>query len=132
MPSYNSIQPNITPLNANIAQQIARTEDRRSAAQRHYQKAHARRVKRIKVVGFALILLFLVQLLMAQVRLHAASKTLTASQQKLATAQKTRSGLQADLKRTKDPAYLQQILREKYGYTKEGELIYNLPENTRN
>ena len=55
--------------------------------------------------------------------------TLTASQDRLTAVQKTNSDLKSSRKRLDDPTYLQQILRDKYGYTKQGEIIYNLPSD---
>ncbi|MGO2517479.1 MAG: FtsB family cell division protein, partial [Leuconostoc falkenbergense] len=41
--------------------------------------------------------------------------------------QKTNKQLATNVKRLKNPTYLQQLLRDKYGYSKAGEIIYNLP-----
>ena len=62
-------------------------------------------------------------------KLHTANATLTTTQSRLTSIQKTNDNLKADVKRLNDPTYLQQILRDKYGYTKQGELIYNLPSD---
>ncbi|CAH1855628.1 FtsB family cell division protein [Convivina intestini] len=129
MANYSRLQPNITPLNARIAYQIEAAGKRRDAAARHYRQVHARRIKRIKWIGIAAMAIFLIQLLMSQVRLHDANKGLTVSQQKLTGVQKSNTELKKDAKQLNDPAYLEQVLREKYGYAKSGETIYNLPEH---
>jgi len=63
------------------------------------------------------------------VKLHAANQELTNTQDRLEKVQKTNTDLTADTKRLKDATYLQQLLRDKYGYSKQGELVYNLPSD---
>lgn len=86
-------------------------------------------VKKILFFGAVIATIFAVQLLVSQVKLHTANATLTTTQSRLTSIQKTNDNLKADVKRLNDPTYLQQILRDKYGYTKQGELIYNLPSD---
>lgn len=129
MPGDNSrLQPNIRPLNARIAQQIAASDEKREAARKHYKKAHARRRKQIIFVGMAIASVFMMQLVFGQVRLHAANQTLTKSENQLAAVQKTNSSLKKEAKQLQDEKYLKQILRDKYGYSKKDEIIYNLPD----
>lgn len=128
MSSYGRIQSNITPLNAKIAHQIEASASQRDRAAAHYRKAHARRKKRIMWIGLLVTMIFLAQLLIGQVNLHAANKSLTTSEQKLESAKSTNKDLKKNVSQLNDPSYLQQILREKYGYTRQGEIIYNLPD----
>ncbi|GMA69532.1 hypothetical protein GCM10025879_07780 [Leuconostoc litchii] len=74
-------------------------------------------------------MIFVVQLLIAQVKLHTANQELTNTQNRLEKVQKTNADLTADTKRLKDATYLQQLLRDKYGYSKQGEIVYNLPSD---
>lgn len=129
MSTYNRRQLNKQHVNPEIQQIIRNSEPANIQAKRHYQRAHANREKKILFFGAVFASIFAVQLLVSQVKLHAANATLTATQARLTTVQKTNSDLKADQKRLNDPAYLQQILRDKYGYTKSGELVYNLPSN---
>lgn len=108
---------------------IRHSEPDNMKAKRHYQRAHANREKKILFFGSVFLVIFAVQLLISQVKLHSANVTLTATQNRLTAVQKTNADLKVDAKKIHDPNYLQQILRDKYGYTKQGELIYNLPSD---
>ncbi len=120
-------QSNITPLNSAIAREIHNSELANAQAAKHYRKAHARREKNILLIGALVATIFAVQLLIGQVKLHAANQKLTKTQDRLEHVQKTNKQLATNVKRLKNPTYLQQLLRDKYGYSKPGEIIYNLP-----
>ena len=122
-------QLNRQHVNPEIQQIIRNSESENMQARRHYKKAHASREKKILFFGAVIATIFAVQLLVSQVKLHTANATLTTTQSRLTSIQKTNDNLKADVKRLNDPTYLQQILRDKYGYTKQGELIYNLPSD---
>ncbi|WP_010007514.1 FtsB family cell division protein [Leuconostoc fallax] len=66
--------------------------------------------------------------MIGQVKLHASNQAVTNTQQELQSVKRKNANLKADLTQLNDPTYLQMILRDKYGYTKKGELIYNLPD----
>ncbi|MDF7637505.1 septum formation initiator family protein [Leuconostocaceae bacterium ESL0958] len=121
-------QSNIRPLNANIAQQIAATEARRHAKTKHYTRLHRQRRKRIVWVGLAITAIFAFQLILGQVRLHAANQVLTKSQNSYQAVAKDHQSLKKNVDQLNDPNYLQQILRDKYGYSRQGEIVYNLPD----
>ncbi|USS91689.1 FtsB family cell division protein [Fructobacillus americanaquae] len=123
-------QSNIRPLNARIAKQIAASDARREASRRHYARAHHLRERRIVLVGLAVAAVFMVQLVMGQVRLHAANQTLTKSELALQAVQKQNKSLKKTANQLNDPTYLQQILRDKYGYSRKDETIYNLPDKS--
>ncbi|CAK1236567.1 Cell division protein FtsB (FtsB) [Fructobacillus cardui] len=123
-------QSNIRPLNARIAKQIAASDARREASRRHYARAHDLRERRIVLIGLAVATVFIVQLVLGQVRLHAANQTLTKSELSLQAVQKENKSLKKTSNQLKDTAYLQQILRDKYGYSRKDETIYNLPDKS--
>lgn len=127
--NFKRRQSNITPLNPAIAHEIKKSERANLEAAKHYRKAHARREKKILLFGGLIAMIFVVQLLIGQVKLHAANQELTNTQDRLEKVQKTNTDLTADTKRLKDATYLQQLLRDKYGYSKQGELVYNLPSD---
>ncbi|WP_220740911.1 FtsB family cell division protein [Leuconostoc miyukkimchii] len=127
MSTYNRRQSHKQHVNPEIQSIIRNSEPANMQAKRHYQKAHANREKRILFFGAIFATIFAVQLLISQVRLHTANAMLTSAQSRLIATKKTNSKLKSDTKRLEDPTYLQQILRDKYGYTKQGEIIYNLP-----
>ncbi|TYC47506.1 FtsB family cell division protein [Leuconostoc litchii] len=122
-------QSNITPLHPAIAREIKDSERSNVKAAKHYRKAHMRREKKILFFGGLIAMIFVVQLLIAQVKLHTANQELTNTQNRLEKVQKTNADLTADTKRLKDATYLQQLLRDKYGYSKQGEIVYNLPSD---
>ncbi|MBS9336831.1 FtsB family cell division protein [Fructobacillus papyrifericola] len=127
MADNSRLQPNIRPLNARIAQQIAASDAKREATRKHYARAHRRRKKQIVFVGLAIASVFMLQLIFGQVRLHAANKTLTKSENQLAVVQKSNDSLKKEASQLQDENYLKQILRDRYGYSKKNETIYNLP-----
>lgn len=129
MSTYNRRQLNKQRVHPEIQQIIRNSEPANMQAKRHYQKAHANREKRILFFGAIFATIFAVQLLISQVKLHAANATLTTTQSRLIAVKEANSELKADQKRLNDPTYLQQILRDKYGYTKSGEIVYNLPSD---
>ncbi|GAO99371.1 FtsB family cell division protein [Fructobacillus ficulneus] len=123
-------QSNIRPLNPRIAQQIVASDAKREAGHKHFKRAHRLRRKRIIGAGLAVACVFLVQLVLGQVRLHAANQTLNKTELTLQKTQKDNQDLRKKSEQLKDPAYLQQILRDKYGYSRKGEIIYNLPNQS--
>ncbi|MFC4761321.1 FtsB family cell division protein [Fructobacillus durionis] len=127
MADSSRLQSNIRPLNARIAQQIAASDAKREATRQHYARAHRRRRKQIVIVGLAIASVFMVQLIFGQVRLHAANKALTKSENQLVAVQKSNDSLKKESKQLQDENYLKQILRDRYGYSKKNETIYNLP-----
>ena len=127
MAESSRLQSNIRPLNARIAQQIAASDAKREATRQHYARAHRRRKKQIVIVGLAIAAVFMVQLIFGQVRLHAANKALTKSENQLVAVQKSNDSLKKESKQLQDENYLKQILRDRYGYSKKNETIYNLP-----
>ncbi|MDD9138555.1 septum formation initiator family protein [Fructobacillus sp. CRL 2054] len=127
MADSSRLQSNIRPLNARIAQQIAASDAKREATRQHYARAHRRRKKQIVIVGLAIAAVFMVQLIFGQVRLHAANKALTKSENQLVAVQKSNDSLKKESKQLQDENYLKQILRDRYGYSKKNETIYNLP-----
>ncbi|CAM3097315.1 FtsB family cell division protein [Leuconostoc rapi] len=129
MSTQNRRQLNKQHVNPEIRAIIRNSEPANMQAKRHYQRAHANREKKILFFGAIFATIFAVQLLISQVKLHTANVTLTATQDRLTAVQKTNADLKVDAKKINDPTYLQQILRDKYGYTKQGELIYNLPSD---
>ncbi|ADG41022.1 MULTISPECIES: septum formation initiator family protein [Leuconostoc] len=129
MSTQNRRQLNKQHVNPEIQAIIRNSEPANMKARRYYQRAHANREKRILFFGAIFATIFAVQLLISQVKLHTANVTLTAAQDRLTAVQKTNADLKVDAKKINDPSYLQQILRDKYGYTKQGELIYNLPSD---
>lgn len=129
MSTYNRRQSHKQRVNPEIRAIIRNSEPANMQAKKHYQRAHANREKKILFFGAVFATIFAIQLLISQVKLHTANVTLTASQDRLTVVQKTNSDLKSSRKRLDDPTYLQQILRDKYGYTKQGEIIYNLPSD---
>ena len=49
--------------------------------------------------------------------------------QELVSLQEKKEELETDVKKLEDPEYLARYAREKYFYSKEGELILRIPEN---
>lgn len=128
MSTYNRRQLNKQHVNPEIQQIIRNSEPANMQAKRHYQRAHANREKRS--CFWCCFCLHFCGAIISESSEVARCKCNTDSDTSATNnCPKTNSDLKADQKRLNDPAYLQQILRDKYGYTKSGELVYNLPSN---
>ena len=56
-----------------------------------------------------------------------ASASLEKTQTQLASAKTTHQNLKQEVKDLGDESYLEKLVREKYMYTKDGEIVFNLP-----
>ena len=93
---------------------------------RKRQNINARRTRdgrKNSSFGGLIAIIFVIATLIGQVKLHAANQELT-NTRSFGKSPKTNTDLTADTKRLKDATYLQQLLRDKYGYSKQGELVY--------
>ena len=126
--AQNRQQSNITVLHPKIAQQLQDAEGDLAWKKRYYAKKHHRRRQWILRLGLLATAIFVVQLVIGQVNLSNANRDLTALNAQLTTQKANEKSLEAQKKKLSDPDYLQQLLREKYGYTRAGETLYNLPD----
>lgn len=104
----------------------SRQQNAQMQANQHYiKKVHAKRRRVILTVTGCLTLLFGVQILVNHHTLSTVNSQIAGTKTELAAKKKTNRQLKAEVKSLHDPAYIQQVLRQKYNYSKSGETIYN-------
>lgn len=122
MMSMNT-KTNIRPLNAGGA----RTLEFNNRQEAYQRKVHLRR-------RFILVAFMIATVIYAMVCFHqqynkytTASASLEKTQTQLASAKTTHQNLKQEVKDLGDESYLEKLVREKYMYTKDGEIVFNLP-----
>jgi len=92
-------------------------------------KVHRRRLAAIGVL-FAIVLFVLgSQIVKARMTYSSTQQSIAVSQEKLNKQKAVQSDLKVEINQLKDTNYLEKFIREKYMYSKPGELIYNLPDS---
>lgn len=110
---------NITHLRTPYSQSLA---DR----QKYVRHVHVRRARTI-ICAFAIVMLILTfQLIGAHRSLAKINENIRSTKVAVTKQQNKNAHLEKQLKLLHDPAYRQQIMRQKYNYAKKGETIYNL------
>lgn len=120
-------QSNNQSISPRIAKQISDAQAANLSRDRFYAYCHRKRLKRIFLIGTAIILVLLFKLFGSIVSYHNTRTQLTVVTKKANESQEKVDGLKKQVKKLKDPEFLEQLLRDKYDYSKEGEIIYNLP-----
>lgn len=93
------------------------------------KKVHKRRLVALGVL-FAIVLLTLgSQIISAHMTYTSTAQKIEVNQKKLNKQKATQSDLKVEINQLQNKNYLEKYIREKYMYSKPGELIYNLPDN---
>lgn len=123
----NGSRNNVKHLNNDYTRQVA--TDQHS---QHQRVSQVRRRRFIVIVAFfgALLLFFGYQLINTRASLHQVNQQVATSQVKLKKAQQKKSQLDTQIKQLNNTDYLQKLLRSKYDYTKSGETVYSLPNDS--
>lgn len=95
------------------------------ANRRYAQRVHAKRRRVILLVTACLALILCAQILLNHHALASVNSQITSTKTTLAEKKATNKQLKKQVKNLHDPAYVQQVLRQKYNYSKSGETIYN-------
>ena len=101
--------------------------------QRFAQKsAHIRHVHRRRVLFLVAILLvvfgiFSYQIIQENQALAQTNQEVTKSKQQLGQVKQTNKNLKIQVKQLNDPTYVEKLIRDKYYYSKSGEIIFSLP-----
>ncbi|MCV3296318.1 FtsB family cell division protein [Oenococcus kitaharae] len=119
--------PALHVVQADTAAQIRRAQGSNQARERHYHKEIARRRRLIACLGIFFVVIFSVNLLSSAVKLNAALAQLRQVNRQLDRTRGENGKLKTVLTNLKQPDYLAQVLRDKYQYSKKGEVIFNLP-----
>ena len=116
-------QSNITPLNAKSANQL-NLEERKM---RYHQVVHLCRRVVLVAVMVVVTIFAMVNYHTQYVKYEAASQSLETAKSNLDKANKTNANLKQEVKDLGDNSYLEKLIREKYMYSKDGEVVFNLP-----
>ena len=122
MMAFNK-QSNITPLNAKSANQL-NLEERKM----RYHQVVPLRPRVVLVAVMVIVTIFaMVNYHTQYVKYEAASQSLETAKSNLDKANKTNANLKQEVKDLGDNSYLEKLIREKYMYSKDGEVVFNLP-----
>ena len=116
-------QSNITPLNAKSANQL-NLEERKM---RYSQVVHLRRRVVLVAVMLVVTIFAMVNYHTQYVKYETAAQSLETAKSNLDKANKTNANLKQEVKDLGDNSYLEKLIREKYMYSKDGEVVFNLP-----
>lgn len=105
-------------------QTLKSIEDRR---QKLVRATHKRRLIIMSVVFGALILFFGIQIMGSKQNSQALQVQAQASQTKLNHAKQKNQNLKLKVRQLNDTTYLEKLIRERYYYSKSGEIIFSLP-----
>lgn len=123
----NGSRDKIKQLDNEYIRQVATNEH--GQAQRVSQVRRRRFVLIVAVFG-ALILFLGFQLINTRSNLHQMNRQVATSQVKLKKVQQRNDQLEGQIKQLNNKDYLQKLLRSKYDYTKSGETVYSLPNDS--
>lgn len=123
----NGSRDKIKQLDNDYIRQVATNEH--GQAQRVSQVRRRRFVLIVAVFG-ALILFLDFQLINTRSNLHQMNRQVATSQVKLKKVQQRNDQLEGQIKQLNNKDYLQKLLRSKYDYTKSGETVYSLPNDS--
>ncbi|KRN27321.1 septum formation initiator family protein [Liquorilactobacillus mali] len=110
----------------------------RANEEKQRQNDYQMRVKRVHKKRFIIVILafFLImtffgyQIVNTKLLTSNLNKQINVSQKKLDSVRAQRASLKEKVKQLNDENYLEKIIREKYYYSKDGETIYSLPNNS--
>lgn len=113
---------NITKLNN------AYTESKEQGAKqrkRYRYEVHVRRAKLILGVFVVAIFFFGFQLFTCKKQLASVNNNISSAKTQLSQKKSHGRSLDAQIKRLHNPSYMQEVLRQKYSYHKDGETLYS-------
>ncbi|WP_251548077.1 FtsB family cell division protein [Limosilactobacillus caecicola] len=113
---------NITNINTPFARQRNRE---RTSEQAYRYHVHVRRAQIILGVFVVLFLILAIQLIGVKRQQSKVNGNIAKANTTLAQKQSTNGKLKKQVKKLHDPNYLQELVREKYNYAKDGETLYN-------
>lgn len=113
---------NITKINTPFARQRDRE---RSSEQAYRYRVHVRRAKIILGVFAVLFLILACQIIGTKRELGRVNRNIAKANVTLSQKRQTNRKLKKQVKKLHDLDYLQEVIREKYNYAKDGETIYH-------
>lgn len=97
--------------------------------QRSTRLVHRRRLLAIFAIFILCLIFFGVQIMRAQNTNRQLQAQVTQQQKALREVQSTKQNLKVQVDQLHDDDYLNKLIRYKYDYSKNGEIIFSLPEN---
>lgn len=116
---------NVSPINID-------NEDRSAERQfkRHVQAVHRRRVTVLLGVLALISLLFGGRIYQANKTQAVTKQSVLQQKQKLTAAKNKNADLQNEIQQLHRPEYLDNLIRYRFNYSKNGEIIYNIPNES--
>ncbi|MEJ6400184.1 FtsB family cell division protein [Nicoliella lavandulae] len=93
------------------------------------QKPKARRISFVTVIFLLIAVPFMFTIHKVHRQTADVESQIKTSKQKLADAKATNQNLKLNVKQLNNSEYVQQLIRDKYYYTKAGETVYSLPND---
>ncbi|EEU29960.1 septum formation initiator [Limosilactobacillus coleohominis 101-4-CHN] len=118
----NQFKNNITKLNTPFTRQ---RELEQSSEQAYRYQVHMRRAKVILAIFIVLFLILAIQIIGTKRELGKVNHNIAKANVTLTNKKATNTKLKKQVKKMHNPSYLQELVREKYNYAKDGETIYN-------
>ncbi|WP_125768310.1 FtsB family cell division protein [Lapidilactobacillus wuchangensis] len=96
---------------------------------RRIRLVHRRRILAILAIFVACVVFFGVQIMHAQSTNRQLQAQVAQQKKALQSVQSTKQNLKVQVDQLHDDDYLNKLIRYKYDYSKNGEIIFSLPEN---
>ena len=119
------VPSNIQPLNAAGARQI----EQQAKQEKRDRYIHNKRRWFFGVLSAIIAILMMVLFHQKYVLSATATKNLVTTQKQLQQAKAQQRDLKQQRRDLKDNSYLEKVVRDKYMYTKKGEIVFNLPKD---
>ncbi|WP_099975231.1 MULTISPECIES: FtsB family cell division protein [Lactobacillaceae] len=100
-----------------------------SDRQSYVRSVHKRRLIVIGIVFAIICLYFGSQIISSHATYTKTNESISKTSDNLRSQRETNKDLKIEVKQLNNKSYLEKYIRDKYMYTKDGELVYNLPED---
>lgn len=118
----NQLKNNITKINT----PFARHREQEITNEKEYRfQVHMRRAKIILGIFVVCFLVLAIQIIGAKRELGRVNRNISKANVTLSQKKATNKKLKKQVKKLHNPSYLQELVREKYNYAKDGETIYH-------
>ncbi|MCM0599819.1 FtsB family cell division protein [Periweissella fabalis] len=114
-------------LNSEFKQDIRASESLNNKRDSYHARIHRRRRKMLRWMTVAFLVVCGLTIGYRMVQYKIVKQQIAEVNQTVAKAKQTNLELKQQVTSLHDSTYLQQLIREKYMYTKDGEQVYNLP-----
>lgn len=114
-------------LNSEFKQDIRASESLNDQRDSYYADVHRRRRKMMRWATTAILVVCSLTIGYRMVQYQIVKQQIAEVNQTVVKVKQDNSNLKQQVTALHDPTYLQQLIREKYMYTKQGEQVYNLP-----